>query len=146
MSSDRITGLVLLGLALLYGFGAARLKAGFGSGPLGPRGFPLLLAVCLGLVAIGIFFKNDISPERFKASSFLNLMIVSASFLAYAYLLVPVGFIAATTLETGFVSQRFGAKLWQAALTGLVASLAMYALFVYALGIPLPTGRIFGGR
>ena len=146
MSSDRITGLVLLGLALVYGVGAARVKVGFGSGPLGPKGFPLLLAVCLGLVALGIFFKNDISPERFKRKSWLDLLLVSASFLAYAYLILPIGFIVATTLETSFVSQRFGAKLWQAAVTGVLASLAMYALFVYALGIPLPTGRIFGGR
>lgn len=122
------------------------MQVGFGSGPLGPKGFPLLLAICLGLVALGIFFKNDLSPERFSGRAWLNLVVVSVSFLAYAYLLVPIGFIAATSLETGFVSQRFGAKLWQAALTGILASLAMYVLFVFALGIPLPTGRIFGGR
>ena len=146
MSSDRITALVLLGLAAVYGFGASRLKAGFGSGPVGPKGFPVMLAICLGLVALGIFFKNDIKEAWSAEASWPNLVLVSASFLAYAYLLLPIGFLLATTLETGFVAQRFGAKLWHAALTGLAASVAMYVLFVYALGIPLPIGRVFGGR
>lgn len=146
MSSDRITALVLLGLAAVYGFGASSLKAGFGSGPVGPKGFPTLLAICLALVAIGIFFKNDIKEAWSAGSGWLNLVLVSLSFLAYAYLLLPIGFLLATTLETGFVAQRFGAKLWHAALTGLAASALMYLLFVYALGIPLPIGRAFGGR
>ena len=100
----------------------------------------------MGLVALGIIFRPDPDAELLKGRSWLNLVIVSLSFIAYAYLIVPIGFIAATTLETGFVSQRFGAKLWQAALTGLAVSVALYLIFVYGLGISLPVGRIFGGR
>lgn len=144
--TDRVTGIVLLVLAGLYGFGASRLKAGFGSGVLTPKDFPLLLAAALALMALGIIFRPDPDATLPKGRSWLTLIIVSLSFLAYAYLIVPLGFIVATALETGFVSERFGAKLWQAALTGVVASLVMYALFVYVLGIPLPLGRLFGGR
>ena len=144
--TDRITGVVLLILAALYGFGASNLKAGFGSGVLTPKDFPLLLAASLGLIALGIIFRPDPDAELLKGRSWLNLVIVSLSFIAYAYLIVPIGFIAATTLETGFVSQRFGAKLWQAALTGLAVSVALYLIFVYGLGISLPIGRVFGGR
>lgn len=143
--TDRITGAALLFFAALYGFGAFRLKAGFGSDVLGPKAFPYLLAVVLALMALGIMLRPDPEPGT-KHMHWLDLTLVSASFLVYAYLIVPLGFILATTLETGFVSQRFGAKLWQALLTGLLASLAMYALFVFALGLPLPAGRILGGR
>ena len=144
--TDRITGVALLIFAALYGFGASNLKAGFGSGVLTPKDFPLLLAGSLGVVALGIIFKPDPDTELPKGRSWLNLIIVSLSFVAYAYLIVPIGFIAATTVETGFVSQRFGAKLWQAALTGLAVSVALYLIFVYGLGISLPIGRVFGGR
>ena len=144
--TDRITGVVLLVLAALYGFGALRLEAGFGSGVLTPKDFPLLLAAALALFALGIIFRPDPDAELLKGRSWLNLVIVSLSFVAYAYLIVPIGFIAATTLETGFVSQRFGAKLWQAAVTGLAVSLVLYVIFVYGLGISLPIGRVFGGR
>ena len=144
--TDRVTGAVLLLVAAVYGFAAWNLETGFGSGVLTPKDFPLLLAGALGAVALGIIFKPDPDAELPGARSWLNLAAISLSFVAYAYLIVPLGFILATALETGFVSQRFGAKLWQAALTGAVVSLAMYVLFVYALGIPLPLGRLFGGR
>lgn len=144
--TDRITGIVLLIFAIVYGFGASRLKVGFGSGPLGPKGFPYLLAVTLAVVAILIIIRTDPDPPWLDGRAWLNLVVVSLSFIAYAYLIVPIGFIAATALETGFVSQRFGARPWQAALTGLLGSLALYVLFVYGLGISLPIGRLFGGR
>jgi putative tricarboxylic transport membrane protein len=144
--TDRIAGVILMILALWYGFGASRLKAGFGADPLGPKVFPFMLAITLGVVAIFIVFRVDPNPAWFGRKTWLNLSLVTLSFIIYGYLLVPIGFIAATVLETTFVSQRFGAKVQHAVVTGLLASLAMYVLFVYALGIPLPIGRVFGGR
>ena len=144
--SDRIAGIVLLVGAIVYGFGALRLKASFGSDPLGPKLFPLILAVALALMALAIIIRVDPDPKWFSPGAFLNLVVVCISFIVYAYLLVPLGFVAATAVETGFVSQRFGARWWQAAVTGIVASLTMYALFVYGLGIPLPLGWVFGDR
>ncbi len=160
---NRVTGALTLAFALWYGFEALGLKSGFGSGPITPRSFPLLLAVILGLTGIAIFFSpsankalpdSDSSDEAPASETvgwptpggWLNTGLLLVSFVAYAFLLIPIGFIAATTLETGFISQRFGAKLWQALLTGLLVSLSLYALFVFGLSIPLPVGSIFGGR
>lgn len=144
--TDRITGLVLLIFAIIYGFGATRLKVGFGSDPLGPKAFPLMLAIILGLVAIAIMIRTDPNPKWITRAGWINFVIVPISFILYAYLLVPIGFILATTLETAFVSQRFGAKLLPALITGLISSLVLYALFVFALGLPLPIGKVFGAR
>ncbi|MCA9837993.1 MAG: tripartite tricarboxylate transporter TctB family protein [Trueperaceae bacterium] len=144
--SDRIAGIVILIFALWYGFGASRLKAGFGSGPIGPKNFPLMLALLLALVAIAIIVTgSSFKPKWPKRENWLDIWLVIASFVAYAYLIVPIGFIAATTLETGLVSQRFGAKWWQALATGFGISVALYALFVWVLGVSLPIGRIFRG-
>lgn len=144
--TDRIAGLVLIALALWYGLGASRLEAGFGSGPIGPKAFPLMLAIALGVIALFLLIRTDPEPMWPKRRTWGDFVLLLASFVAYAYLLAPAGFMVATTLETGFVSQRFGAKWWQALLTGLIASGALYLLFVFALGIPLPSGRWFGGR
>lgn len=144
--SDRITGVVLLLFALWYGFGASRLKAGFGSGPIGPKDFPIILAIFLGIIGLAILITgSSFKPRWPKGASWLDVGLVIASFVAYAYLIIPIGFIAATTIETGLVSQRFGAKWWQALLTGLIISLTLYALFVWVLGVSLPTGRLFRG-
>ena len=169
---NRVTGALTLAFALWYGFEAFGLKSGFGSGPITPKSFPLLLAVILGLTGIAIFFSPsanktlsgsaspEASPDEAQTDEapagesagwptlggWLNMVLLLVSFVAYAFLLVPIGFVAATTLETGLISQRFGAKLWQALATGLLVSLSLYALFVFGLGIPLPVGSIFGGR
>jgi putative tricarboxylic transport membrane protein len=144
--TDRIAGLVLIALAIWYGLGASRLEAGFGSGPVGPKAFPLILAIALGVIALFLLIRPDPEPRWPKRRTWGDFALLIGSFIAYAYLLAPAGFLLATTVETGFVSQRFGAKPWQALLTGLIASGALYLLFVFALGIPLPLGRWFVGR
>ena len=144
---NRVAGVVIFVFALFYGLEAWGLKSGFGSGVITPRSFPLLLAVCLGATGVAIFFsKLNVTAAWPAASGWLDTGVLLVSFVAYAYLLVPIGFVAATALETGLVSQRFGAKPWQALVTGLLVSVSLYALFVFALSIPLPVGRIFGGR
>lgn len=64
--------------------------------------------------------------------------------MAYAYLLVPLGFIVTTALEMTLLSMLFGAKPRQAAVGGLSFSVLVYLLFTQVLGVPLPVGRIFG--
>lgn len=163
---NRIAGALIVLFSLLYGLEAYGLESGFGSGVITPRSFPLLVAAIMGLIGVGIFFSPkpesatsdttpaDVQPdieadaERIfpTLGGWLNAGSLLVSFVAYAFLLVPIGFIVATALETALVAQRFGAKIWQALITGITVSLALYVLFVFALGIPLPVGRIFGGR
>ena len=169
---NRVAGALIVVFSLLYGLEAYGLESGFGAGVITPRSFPLLVAAIMGLIGVGIFFSpkpesatSDATSADLEADSaetngvaadaervfptvsgWLNAGSLLASFVAYAFLLVPIGFITATALETAFVSQRFGAKIWQALITGITVSLALYALFVFALSIPLPVGRIFGGR
>jgi len=64
--------------------------------------------------------------------------------VAYAYLVVPLGFILTTTLEMTLLSLLFGARWWQGLLGALAFTLAVYFLFTEALGVTLPVGRVFG--
>ena len=141
--NDRIAAAVLLLLAGYYGFEAWRLESGFGSGVVEPKDFPLLLAGALALSSLAIMVRTDPDPSWFRLPQWGNIILLTISFAVYAYLLVPVGFIVATTLETALVSWRFGAKVWQALLVGIGASLVLYALFVFGLDISLPLGRMF---
>lgn len=141
--SDRIAAAVLLVFALYYGFEAWRLESGFGSGFVEPKDFPLLLAGSLVVFAVGVMLRTDAEPDWFTLPQWVDVVLLTASFAVYAYLLVPIGFLLATTLETTLVSWRFGAKPWQALIAGVCSSAALYALFVFALDIPLPRGRIF---
>ena len=141
--SDRVTAVLILIFAALYGLEAFRLKSNFGSDSLGPRGFPVILAILIAITGVFLFFKTEHIARWPGRNEWVNLLSTVISFIIYAYLLVPLGFIAATTLETSFLSQRFGAKIWQAVVLGIGSSLFLYVLFVYALQIPLPIGKIF---
>lgn len=141
--SDRISAILILIFSFVYGLEAYRLKSGFGSDSIGPRGFPIILAILSAILGIVLLLKPS-SPKNWPdGKSLISIALTLVSFVVYAYLLVPIGFIASTTLETSFLSQRFGAKYWQAVLLGLGSSLFLYFLFVYALQIPLPIGKLF---
>lgn len=144
--TDRLAGFLILLAAGWYGLEASRLKAGFLSGPVGPKVFPSILAIALGVLGIFLLIRTEPEPGWPRPRTWGKILGVALSFAAYAYLLLPIGFLAATTLETGFVSYTFGARAWRALLVGALTSAALYLLFVYALDIPLPVGRVFGGR
>ncbi len=141
--SNRIIAILIIILSFLYGLEAYRLKSGFDSDSVGPSGFPIILAILLAGLGIMLVFKQEPLKYWPYLHSWFSIDLALISFIIYAYLLVPIGFIASTTLETSFLSQRFGAKIWQAVLLGLGSSLFLYYLFVYALQIPLPIGKIF---
>lgn len=144
--SDRIAGSIILLFSIWYGFAASRLELGFLSGGLTPRQWPYALAVAMAILAIVIIVRVDPDPKWPSLSKFIDLIGVAVSFVVYAYFLVIIGFLIATTIETAFLSNRFGAKPLQAIIVGVCASLLLYVIFVFGLGIPLPLGRIFGGR
>ena len=145
--SDRIFGGVILVGALLYGLGALRLEAAFLGGPVGPKVFPLILAITFAVLGLALLLAPSGEPTWPEGRGWLELGLVGLSFVLYGALLVPLGFLLATTLETGFVSWRFGARPLTALVVGAAVAAALWLLFVLALGIPLPLGRwLFGGR
>lgn len=145
--ADRITGIFILACAIVYGLGASRLESGFGSGPVGPQLFPTILAVCLGLCAIGMLFRTDPAPNWPKgAQIWLKLFLLIVAFLFYAYGPISVrnlGFVISTSFVTAAVSIFFGARFIPAVLVGVISSLALYAIFVFGLDLSLPIGNIF---
>jgi hypothetical protein len=54
-----------------------------------------------------------------------------------------VGFFIATTMVFIVYGLLFDARWWKTAIAGVLASFALYALFVWALDMYLPVGEIF---
>jgi putative tricarboxylic transport membrane protein len=143
--TDRITGGLLLIVTLGYAYQAYHLKVGFMSDPIGPKAFPLIIAGLLALFSLYLFVKPDEEPDWPIWKVWRNKSLVLISFIFYAYALVSLGFLLATTLEIAFLALMFQGKLWKGLVTGIISSLFLYSMFVYILGIPLPLGKIFGG-
>lgn len=142
--TDRIVGGLFLLLAIGYALEASRMQVGFLSDPLGPRPFPYIIAALVGLSALWLLFKPDPEPAWPPRRFWPVLGLVLLSLAAYAYLVVPLGFILTTTLEMTLLSMLFGARWWQGLGGALAFTLAVYFLFTEGLGVPLPVGRIFG--
>ncbi|MBO1436821.1 tripartite tricarboxylate transporter TctB family protein [Meiothermus sp. CFH 77666] len=142
--TDRIVGALVLLLALGYAIEASRMQVGFLSDPLGPRPFPYIIAVLVGISALWLLFRPDPEPDWPPRRFWPVLGLVLLSLVAYAYLIVPLGFIVTTTLEMTLLAVLFGARWWQGLGGALAFTLAVYLLFTQGLGVTLPVGRIFG--
>lgn len=138
MTAGRVLGLALIALATLAAWSAQTLEVAFAADPLGPRGFPTVVAAVLGGCGLLILLPQGAPfawPERRLAPWALVLAMA-----AYALLLAPLGFLAATALFAAAVSLLFGARPLPALLTGAATSGLLWGLFDRLLDLPLPKG------
>lgn len=138
MTADRVLGLVLLALAALAFWSAQSLVVPFAADPLGPRGFPSTVALIMGACGVLLLIPRGAGfawPDRMSAPPLLIAVMA-----AYAFLLVPLGFLIATALLAFGVALLFGARLMAALATGIVTSATLWALFDKLLDLPLPKG------
>ncbi|MCT8467850.1 tripartite tricarboxylate transporter TctB family protein [Chromohalobacter canadensis] len=139
--NDRICGVLLLVLAVAYGWGATQFPEPFGGAEsVGPDTFPKVLAVVLALSSLYLIVKPDPDNAWPMGRIVLELVIAVAVLVAYTLLLQPLGFILATLLAVGTLCWRMGAPPMRAYVTGAIAGVVVYLLFTYALNLALPLG------
>ena len=137
--SDRLTGLVLLALAVAYGVTASGYQAMIGD-PLGPAVFPIVLSIPLGLLSVYLIVRPDPEPDWARGRALLKQVLALVAFVAYAYLLEPLGFLVSTFLAVVVLGWLLGARLRQAAAAGVGIAVVLFVLFDTLLGLPLPAG------
>lgn len=139
--NDRVFGLLMLALAVAYGWGAQQFSEPFGGGEaVGPRTFPTILAVVLAACSLYLIVRPDPGNPWPKGRTALEMLIAVAVLIAYTLILEPVGFIVATMLAIGTLCWRMGAPPLRAYLSGLIGGIVVFALFNYLLELPLPWG------
>jgi putative tricarboxylic transport membrane protein len=142
----------------------------FPTDPLGPKAFPMLAAFLLAIgggallrdglkggaagaaaggragVAAGLPLGDGTAPPPPAApvtavtAARTRILLATLSFVAYAFLLAPLGFVFATVLEFALLARLFGGTLVRGAAVGLAFAVLLYVLFVYGLGLLLPLG------
>lgn len=137
--SDRITGLVLLALAVAYGVAASGFEARIGD-PLGPAVFPLVLSIPLGLLSLYLLIRPDPEPRWARGRALFRQALAVLTFVAYAYVLEPLGFIVASVLAVAVLGRLLGATLWRAGAAGVAISVTLFVLVDRLLSLPLPAG------
>ncbi|WP_328186665.1 tripartite tricarboxylate transporter TctB family protein [Marinobacter sp. OP 3.4] len=141
--NDRIFGVVMIVLAVAYGWGALQLPEPFGgSEAVGPETFPLLLAVVLGLSSLYMVVRPDPDNAWPWSRTGVELVIAVVVLVLYAALLQPLGFIISTLLAVGTLCWRMGARPRNAFTTGGVAGVVVFLVFTFALDLALPSGLL----
>ena len=145
--TDRLVGIFFLGVAVAYAAAALQIGSGYTSDRLGPKALPLILAGALSVFSLALILRprGSFIPRWPEPGVSLNLAAAVASFVVYALVIVPLGFIVSTTLEIAVLCLLHAARPHQAVIAGIVTTLVLYGLFDALLGLPLPPGEIFGG-
>jgi putative tricarboxylic transport membrane protein len=138
--SDRILGGVGLLLAAFFIWQATLIKESFISDPVGPKTFPIIIGLLVGLSSLAILLKPDSEPEWPDFSRFFEIGLTVAVMIAYAYALPVAGFVVSTAVAAGYLSWRLGTPPAKAAFAGIAISVGIYAVFHLILGLSLARG------
>jgi putative tricarboxylic transport membrane protein len=142
--SDRLSGIFLFVLVVWYGFVAWGIESSFFSDPVGSRAFPLGIAIFLAPLALYLLFRSTSDTTVWPArNTWPSLLIALAAFVAYALMLQPLGFFLATIIAFTVLALVFGAQPGRALVASVVATVALYGLFSWALDLYLPMGDLF---
>ncbi|GEK47433.1 tripartite tricarboxylate transporter TctB family protein [Bisbaumannia pacifica] len=141
--NDRIFGVLLIVLAVAYGWGATQFPEPFGGAEgVGPETFPYLLAVVLGVASLYLIVRPDPDNAWPWSRTGIEMVIAVLVLIVYTALLQPLGFILSTLLAVGTLCWRMGATPIRAYVTGGIAGVVVFVIFNYALHLALPLGLL----
>jgi len=138
--SDRIFGCIGLALAALFIWRATLIEETFMSDPVGPKTFPIILAVMLAVASLASIIKPDAEPKWPPARNLFEIAVSVAVMVAYAMFLPDLGFLIATALATAFLTWRLGTKPIQSVIAGVCTSVGIWAVFGQIFGLSLAKG------
>ncbi|NNC23556.1 tripartite tricarboxylate transporter TctB family protein [Salinisphaera sp. USBA-960] len=140
---DRILGIGLFVLAIVYGWTAQQWPEPFGAAEgIGPETFPTLLAVVLALSSGYLIVRPDPDAQWPRGRTAVEILLSIAILVVYSLLLEPLGFVIATTLAVGTLCWLMGARPVPAFLTGLIGAVVVFFLFNNLLALSLPAGLL----
>jgi len=138
--SDRIFGGIGLLLSIFYLWAATVIQESPFSDIVGPKVFPYMIGVLLGVSSLYILARPDAAPHWPPASRLFEIGMAIAVMVAYAIILPTLGFLLSTTLASAYLTWRLGTAPLQAAIAGVLTSIGIYIGFKLILGLSLASG------
>lgn len=138
--SDRIFGGIGLLFAIIFVWAAFQIELSFISDPVGPRTFPIIVAIIMALASLVIIIKPDVKPQWPIAARLLEIAIAAGVMVAYALALPVAGFLIATAVAAAFLTWRLGTQPLWSLVSGTLTSIGIYTVFHLILGLSLARG------
>ncbi len=142
--SDRIFALSWLGVCVMILFQMWRLDVPFAYEPVGPKAFPLLLAMLMTVCCVLMLVNPDHGIHWPEAPRLGRGLALIAVLLGYASMFEWLGFPLATAAMVFVVARIFGGRLIPGMITGLAIGVIGYLFFERLLQVSLPPGQIWG--
>ena len=140
--SDRLLGISALIFAALMAWFARGLQAPFSYEPVGPRAFPLLLALIIALCGAWLLLKHWRDAGKAPPTDWWRMALMACYVFGYALLFQFLGFILATALVTVLIGRLFGGTWIRLAIGGLSMGILFFILFDRVLDVVLPLGLL----
>jgi putative tricarboxylic transport membrane protein len=146
----RIVAVALLALGLLVLYQTFQISQGGGYSAVGPRFFPLIVAV--GLIALSIIFllRATVLPDvglaqqaaaEQAATHWPTVGLTALALVVYAFALGLLGYIVATALFFPAVARILGSRRpARDLLIGIALGTVVFVVFTRLLGVRLPGG------
>jgi putative tricarboxylic transport membrane protein len=142
--SDRIFAVLLLLGAVSYAIVAYSLEVPFQYEPLGPKPWPILIAVIVSICAVIVLVRPDPEPHWPVGGTLVRHGVLLIGLALYAVLFEPLGFMLTTTVVCAVFALMLRAPMLWAGAFGLLMGVAGYYLWTELLQLNLPAGKIFG--
>ena len=135
--SDRIFGLAMICVALVYIASATQIQVSFLADPVGSKAFPIGIASIAVICCVVMIMRPDEEPNWPALWTVFSIFISIVLLVGYAYTLRPLGFLIPTAIVSGALSYQINPKPALAALTGLGLSIGLFVLFKFILDLGL---------
>lgn len=140
--TDRILGILAVVMAGCMAVAAWGYAAPVEYEPVGPRAFPLLLALGMALCGAWLALRPGGAAQWPRGFRLRDIALCSVAVLAYAVLFQFLGFVLATAFMALPVGRLFGGSWRQCLLIGAGMGVVLYLLFDKALDVVLPLGLL----
>lgn len=135
--SDRIFGLAVILVALVYIASAMQIQASFLSDPIGSKAFPIGVASVAIICAVVMILRPDEEPNWPAAWTVVSIGISIVLLIGYSYALKPLGFLIPTAIVAGALSYQISPRPGFAVAAGLGLSVGLFVLFKFILDLGL---------
>jgi putative tricarboxylic transport membrane protein len=140
--SDRIFGGIGIALAVFFIWQATLIKESFISDQVGPKTFPIVIGVVLGLSSLYCLLRPDPAPSWPAFGRLAEIGLAVLVMIAYAVALPELGFLIATAIASAYLTWRLGTAPLQSLLVGVLTSGGIYVVFRLILGLSLARGPL----
>lgn len=141
--SERIFGIVWLGLSLAMAWIAWNIEIAFSYEPVGPRVLPIILALLMAVCAAMMVLRPAPEPHWPPGHVLPRMLIMVVTLFLYAWFFETLGFPLATAVFATVVGLLFGGHWLKCVISGVAMGVLLYFLFDRMLDVTLPLGRIF---